>query len=332
MKAAESTSPITMFFLTALSDWFEKVRRLRRRRGRLPDQALPPRRADRAYADPRRAAPNESRGEGRRPMRGSPQTSSSLASSPRCRPHRPGRGHRRDRAHPRRDRAPARSSSRARSTRRAPRRDGRSSPSTARRSPRDAPRERALRPRARRLHRRDRERARALRGRRRRHALPRRDRRDPARAAGEAPARAPGARGSSAVGDDGRSSVDVRVVAATNRDLRAQVAAGTLPRGPLLPPQRLPDRRAAAARAPPRTSRSSSSTSCDEARRASRPTLEAVPTAACGALRAPRLAGQRARARERDRALTLIMSGGTLLDGSDVFSTRETAREQPLVE
>ena len=43
--------------------------------------------------------------------------------------------------------------------------------------------------------------------------------------------------------------VDVRLIAATNRDLPAMVAAGHVPRGPLLPPERRLDRDAAAARA-----------------------------------------------------------------------------------
>ena len=44
--------------------------------------------------------------------------------------------------------------------------------------------------------------------------------------------------------------VDVRVIAATNKDLEAGDREGHLPRGSLLPPQRHPDPRAAAARSP----------------------------------------------------------------------------------
>ena len=46
-------------------------------------------------------------------------------------------------------------------------------------------------------------------------------------------------------GDDDASTVDARIIAATNRDLEAEVARRALPRGPLLPPER---RRASACR------------------------------------------------------------------------------------
>ena len=54
------------------------------------------------------------------------------------------------------------------------------------------------------------------------------------------------------VGDDRTRKVDVRIVAATNRDLEADVRPGRFRAGSLLSPQRLPDRRAAVARAPRR--------------------------------------------------------------------------------
>ena len=46
--------------------------------------------------------------------------------------------------------------------------------------------------------------------------------------------------------------IDVRVIAATSRDLPAMVAAGSFPRRPVLPPERAADPPAAAARAPRR--------------------------------------------------------------------------------
>ena len=122
-----------------------------------------------------------------------------------------------------------------------------------RRDPRDAARERAVRSRARRVHRRD--------------ARPRRPVRSGADGGtlfldeiGELPLalqakllrvlqeqRVPPRRRRRA---DRR--VDVRVVAATNRDLEQLVATRRVPRGPLLPPQRVPAAPAAAARAPRR--------------------------------------------------------------------------------
>ena len=51
------------------------------------------------------------------------------------------------------------------------------------------------------------------------------------------------------IGSKRPTRVDVRIISATNRDLAQHVTAGPFPRGPLLSPERLPDRSAAAARA-----------------------------------------------------------------------------------
>ena len=95
--------------------------------------------------------------------------------------------------------------------------------------------------------------------------------------------------------------VDVRLIAATNRDLSAMVAVGPLPRRPLLPPQRRVGRDAAAARAqgrhpaagdalhPPLRQRAEEAARRPRQRRAE----------AAGPLQ---LARQHPRARERDRA------------------------------
>ena len=51
------------------------------------------------------------------------------------------------------------------------------------------------------------------------------------------------------IGSQKTIQVDVRVIAATNKDLEEAIATGALPRGPLLPALGDPDPRAAAARA-----------------------------------------------------------------------------------
>ena len=113
--------------------------------------------------------------------------------------------------------------------------------------PRRADRERAVRPRPRRVHRRGRRSARQVRGRRRRHDLPRRDRRHEPEDAGQGAARAAGT-------DDGggrRDDADQGRRARARGDQQGSAGGDPrrpLPRGSLLPPQRHPDLRAAAAR------------------------------------------------------------------------------------
>ena len=85
--------------------------------------------------------------------------------------------------------------------------------------------ERAVRPREGRVHRRGEPQSRPLRAGHRRNDLPRRDRRPVARPSGEAAAGAAGGR-VRAGRRTARSGVDVRVIAATHRDLDAAVAEG----------------------------------------------------------------------------------------------------------
>ena len=122
---------------------------------------------------------------------------------------------------------------------------------------------------------------------RRRHAVPRRDRRAAARPAGEAAARAPGARRSSASAARSRHARRrARRVAATNRDLEEEVARRPLPRGPVLPAQRGPDRSCRRCASGARTSPRWSSTSSRKFAARARARREAKSTAA--AMRAAR--------------------------------------------
>ena len=89
-----------------------------------------------------------------------------------------------------------------------------------RRAVRGRLRERAVRPREGRLHRRQGRSRRPLRAGRRRHALPRRDRERAAEPAGQAAARARDRRVRARRARRARARVDVRIISATNADLR----------------------------------------------------------------------------------------------------------------
>ncbi len=114
---------------------------------------------------------------------------------------------------------------------------------------RRADRVRALRPRARRVHRRDREADRQVRDGRPRHDLPRRSRRHERRRRRPRCCASCRKAKSSGSGSSRTIKVDVRVIAATNKDLEEEIAAGPVPRGSLFPAERDSDLGAAAARA-----------------------------------------------------------------------------------
>ena len=199
--------------------------------------------------------------------------------------------------------APARSWSRARIHTRSQRAQRAVHQGQLRRAPRDAARERAVRPREGRVHRRHQAQARPLRAGRRRHAVPRRDRRHARRRCRPSCCACCRSASSSASAASETIKVDVRVVAATNRDLASRGRRRALPRGSVLPAERRADHAAAAARAQGATSRCSSTHFIAQARRR-RPTRASrgIDDAALARLVRLSLAGQRARARERHRA------------------------------
>ena len=137
----------------------------------------------------------------------------------------------------------------------------------------------AVRPREGRLHRRGVSEEGAVRARRQGQHLLRRDRQHPARDAGQAAARDAGAR-VHAPGGMETIKVDVRIIAATNVDLRQDDGGGPLPGGSLLPAARHHHRscrRCANARTTSRCSPSTSSRST--ARRTRSAGLELTPEA-----------------------------------------------------
>ena len=104
------------------------------------------------------------------------------------------------------------------------------------------------------------------------------------------------------VGGTETIKVDVRVVSATHRDLETADRRGQVPRGPLLPPQRLPDHAAAAARPARRHRRCWPSTSSQKFNRADRQAGARPRRRRARRAAGVPVAGQRARAGERHRA------------------------------
>ena len=102
------------------------------------------------------------------------------------------------------------------------------------------------------------------------------------------------------VGADRDRAMDVRILAATNRDLGRDGGRRALPRRPLLPPERALDPRAGAAR-PARGRRTARAAFRGRFERGTGPRAAHVRRARARARRSTRLARQRARAAQRHR-------------------------------
>ena len=115
------------------------------------------------------------------------------------------------------------------------------------------------------------------------------------------------------VGGNETIKTDVRVIAATHRDLKARAAAGQVPRRPLLPPQRLHDRSAAAARARRRSGDPGAATTCAGSAASSAARSRDVAPEALARLRAYPWPGNIRELQSVLRQALLHASGTTLL-------------------
>ena len=143
-------------------------------------------------------------------------------------------------------------------------------------------------------------RARRLRGGAGRHGVPRRDRRAAAGAAAQAVARHR-VEGAQPPRRAAPMKLDVRVIASTKKDLVAEVKAGPVPRGPVLPALGVPGAGAAPARAQGGHAAAGAAIRVEAAHRCS-----PSPNRRWTCSRRPRLGGKRPRAAQRGRAAVRV--------------------------